>query len=68
MRYLLFAGFGYYPDGGWDDFKGSFSSYAEAKKAADDLIAKEEGSFAQRDWAHVVDLTTMQKCYTAGKG
>jgi len=35
--YLLFCFDVYYPCGGWDDYKGSFSSIEEAKKKAKEL-------------------------------
>lgn len=47
-RYLLFAGPGYYPLGGWDDFIGSFDSEAEAIKYA-------LGDHLTQDWAHIAD-------------
>ena len=31
-RYLLFATAQYYPNGGWDDFKGNFDTREEAEK------------------------------------
>jgi len=30
-RFLLFAGSSYYPDGGWNDFQGSFNTKEEMK-------------------------------------
>lgn len=50
MNFLLFAGYNYYPSGGWDDFKGSFSSREEAIKYAKGL--------ADYDWVQVVNLQT----------
>ena len=49
-RFLLFTGQHYYPDGGWDDFKGDFESYEHAK---DFLIQHND-----YDWWHLVDSTT----------
>ena len=43
--YLLFAGDFYYPNGGWDDYIGSFLTIDEAKKRF-----KEDGF----DWGHIV--------------
>ena len=34
MRYLLFCHEDYYPQGGWDDFKGDFEELEVALKAA----------------------------------
>ena len=50
--YLLFAGNKYYPEGGWEDFKGSFSSAEEAMKYYDPDV---EDEFAVHPWAHVVN-------------
>ena len=48
-RYALFAGYQYYPNGGWDDYQGSFDSVAEALKALTDIT---------QQWYQIVDLTT----------
>jgi hypothetical protein len=42
--YLLFAGDDYYPDGGWEDYRGAFGSVESAKAAVR----------PSDDWAHVV--------------
>jgi hypothetical protein len=51
-RYAAFSGSNYYPDGGWDDFVGTYDTLEEAR-------------MAQRpndnDWQHVVDLETGEK-------
>lgn len=31
MMYLLFAGFNYYPCGGWDDFVGAYPTLEDAR-------------------------------------
>ena len=49
--YLLFAGFSYYPCGGFDDFIDSYSCIDSCKRAF--AILKKEHSY---DWAHVVDI------------
>lgn len=49
-NYLLFAGGFYYPSGGWDDFRGSYSTPEEAKEVAESLT--------YIDWWHVVDSET----------
>lgn len=51
MRYLLFAGDSYYPEGGWHDFVGKFRTLKACKES---LPA--HGC----DWAHIVDLDTMK--------
>lgn len=45
-RYLLFCFDGYYPVGGWNDFRGSYDTLQEAV---------EKRSF---DYYHVIDSTT----------
>ena len=50
-RYLLFQGETYYPDGGWNDFIGSYDSIEEAENV---LINKD----AKFTWWHIVDSTT----------
>jgi len=47
-RYGLFMGLDYYPEGGWLDFKGSFSSVAAALSI----------SRQNYNWWHIVDLET----------
>lgn len=49
-RYLLFSGYGYYPGGGWSDFKGDFDTLKEAEDHY--VIVKERD---REDWYHVVD-------------
>ena len=48
-RYLLFSGYTYYPDGGWEDFRGSFRTLEEAKEATLE---------APGDWWQIVDTDT----------
>ena len=45
-KYLLFAGDNQYPDGGWNDFKGSFQNKENAIETA---------KRHHYDWWHVVD-------------
>lgn len=47
MRYITFGGWNYYPDGGWEDYQGSFETLSEACGAL---------ATQQYDWWHVVDL------------
>lgn len=46
-RFLLFGGDNYYPQGGWGDFKGSFTSGEAAIR---------EAANWGWDWWHVIDL------------
>jgi hypothetical protein len=59
MRYLLFAGYNYYPSGGWDDFVGSYSDLMTALGAAANL---------RQDWWHIVDIVTMDIVKSGNKG
>ena len=53
--FLLFAGKKYYPEGGWNEFIGNFSSIEEAKKG----LVKESNS-DEYLWSHIVDLLTSE--------
>ncbi len=67
MKFLLFAGEGYYPRGGADDYQGAFASVDEAKRfvtngLADQMKAKD--GWGTLDWAHIAafdgkDLTVI---------
>ena len=48
-RYMLFAGWNYYPNGGWLDFGGSFETVEEAIQ---------EAALLAINWWHVVDKQT----------
>lgn len=48
-RYLVFAGYEYYPRGGWGDFVGSFDDLDEAKACS-----------PETDWLEVVDRETSE--------
>lgn len=48
-KVLLFVGSAYYPNGGWEDFVGSFDSIEAAKKRI--MNHHQEESF---EWAHIV--------------
>lgn len=50
MKYFLFAGINYYPQGGAEDFRGEFDSADDAKKS----IAKEIDE-KHIEWAHITD-------------
>lgn len=49
-RYLLFAGYGYYPSGGWDDWIGDFDTVEEAQAAE-----------RRGDWYHIIDTETKEE-------
>lgn len=51
MTYLLFLGYAFYPDGGADEFVGSFSSVDAAKKRAEHEIDDWYDM-----WAHIAVL------------
>ena len=61
MKYLLFAGWNYYPSGGFNDLRGKFDTLEEAHKGRDEfyksegLEVGEEGGFC---WHHIVDRET----------
>jgi len=46
--YLLFYGMTYYPNGGWEDFQGSFDTLEEAKAAVPAIGQGYPG------WGHIV--------------
>ncbi|MCK1315410.1 hypothetical protein [Bradyrhizobium sp. 23] len=54
-RYIVFLFAGYYPDGGWDDMRGSFDTIEEA---AD--FARASRDHDDRPWTYkqVVDIET----------
>jgi hypothetical protein len=56
MIFLLFSGSFFYADGGWFDYKGSYSSIDEA-------VGEIEGpniKSSDKDWWHIVDSRTRQ--------
>lgn len=52
-QFLLFAGYRYYPRGGYEDFQDSFETEEEARLASKVLL--EEQSM---DWYHIVNTET----------
>jgi hypothetical protein len=58
-QYLVFVGAGYYPMGGWQDFRGDFDDLGAAKERAKD-VAKTYHSH-ERAWWHVVDTKNREK-------
>jgi hypothetical protein len=61
-RFLVFVGHTYYPNGGWEDFKGERDTLAEARDIVRVTLA-EDGLGSPCDWAHVVDAVTSAKVY-----
>lgn len=57
-RFLLFAFDTYYPNGGWDDFKGSFDTVEEATTQG----AKNDEDNVLGNY-HVIDSTTGEMVY-----
>lgn len=53
-KFLLFAGYSYYPAGGWGDFCGAFDS-AEAARVGFLSVKEKIERFADEPWAHIVD-------------
>jgi hypothetical protein len=49
--YLVFAGYDYYPSGGWNDFQDKFQTL-------DPVITYLNAYCLKYDWAEVVDLKT----------
>lgn len=49
IKHMLFAGDCYYPDGGWDDFKGYFNSIELAQNY---MYENCKGAY---EWAHIVN-------------
>lgn len=53
QRYILFAGDGFYPEGGWNDWRGNYEKLEDLKEDLEKL--NETWHF---DWWHIVDMTT----------
>jgi len=53
-KIMLFAGNNYYPEGGWEDFRGEYDSIEEAKKV---LLRdfKDKFGILSDGWAHFVE-------------
>jgi hypothetical protein len=51
-QFLLFAGYNYYPTGGWYDFQGSYATLEEAREAAASWPR------AKDNWWHIIDNQT----------
>jgi len=79
LRYAVFAGLGFYPAGGWQDFVTSCAYLTEAmavcRLAVEDtggaprranIEARYPSLWTPMDWTQIVDLTTGQ--IVAGRG
>lgn len=55
-RYLAFAGDNYYPDGGWEDFRGDFDTCEEAVAA----VKNYKPTCSTGQWGHVVYTETKE--------
>ena len=62
-RYLLFAGYSYYPAGGWNDFVDSYDTREEAEQSAKNICLLEEYTIptGKYDWCHVIDSQDGEK-------
>jgi hypothetical protein len=77
VKFLVFAGDKYYPQGGWGDFESSHENYEDARSAALACAGHGcHGDIGVSDWSHVVDLSTMKivfqvagqtKAFTGGR-
>jgi hypothetical protein len=59
-RFILFAGHHYYPNGGVNDFHGSFDTITDAKNWAAENIEKISGSSYIDNWCHIVVRDTFE--------
>jgi hypothetical protein len=60
MRFLLFAGDDYYPEGGWEDFRDAFAESEAAVAAGKALVSTQIEFLATYRWWHVVDRETLR--------
>jgi hypothetical protein len=56
-RYVVFAGYYYYPSGGWSDFKDSFDTLEEAEEMALYFYS------ISKDWVQIIDLKSGKETY-----
>jgi hypothetical protein len=52
--YLVFAGYGYYPSGGANDYVDSFDDFNKAEDCAEETIEPHQGP----EWSHVFNTET----------
>ena len=59
-RFLVFGGNGYYPDGGWQDFRYSFDDLNHAiefcKLLYGTRVYHDDGPYGKYDWFQIADL------------
>lgn len=60
MKYILFAGNTYYPNGGWKDFRGLFDTVDLAIKAVNDYNENKHNLEDDWDWWHVVNALSLE--------
>lgn len=58
-KYILFAGHNYYPEGGFDDFHGSFETIEAAKEWLGLNPNKISNQYIDH-WCHIVDRNTWE--------
>jgi hypothetical protein len=58
MRYIIFAGYAYYPDGGGYDFVTMQAQFEDATRAADAVLMN-----SKKDWSHVFDTNEKKIVY-----
>lgn len=51
MRYMLFAGYNYYPEGGMNDFRGRFDTMVQAIQAIG-------AAHSRYEWFNILDTET----------
>lgn len=56
MRYMLFAGNNFYPNGGFEDYRGIFTRIDHAMESA---MLQDDGE-GIKNWAHIVDRTNLK--------
>lgn len=59
-RYLLFAGYNYYPAPAMQDYRGAFDTRDAAREKAIDLLKAKPGNMGGLDWWQIVDHETME--------
>ena len=60
--YLLFSGSKHYPLGGWNDFKGHFSTIEQAVN-----FLNKEVDIYEREWFQIVNIETRKVVVSNGK-
>ena len=57
IYYIVFGGSDFYPNGGWLDFKGIYSTFEKAKNKCNNILRNKEEK-NKCDWVHIVNLNT----------